>query len=799
MASSLGSIIGRTLGHYRVLEQIGAGGMGVVYRAHDDRLERDVALKVLPPGTLADDSARKRFRKEALSLSRLNHPNIATAYDFDTAEGIDFLVTELVPGMTLDDKLVAGALPEKEVIQIGLQMAEGLEAAHREGMIHRDLKPGNLRLTPEGRLKILDFGLAKGVDPVAPGTVTQSISEPGGAAGTLAYMAPEQLKDEKVDRRADLWAAGVVLHELATGQRPFVGKTATALADKILHAPAPSPQALQPKLSARLADVILKCLDKDAENRYQSAQELAVDLRRLLATGAAPVIRSAGQASTKRRAAWVGAIGAVALLGSIWGFNLGGVRDRLLDQPTAPRIRSLAVLPLENLSRDPEQDYFADGMTEELIADLSQISALRVISRTSVMQYKSARKSLPDIGKELNVDAVVEGSVERSGGRVRINAQLIDAPTDTHVWANSYERDLGDTLALQDEVAAAIAHEIRIKLTPSEQARLATPRAINPEAHEAYLRGLYHISKRNEIDLGKSIAYFQQAIDRDSNYALAYAGLADAYALRGSFLYMALPPREVMPKSKDAALRALQIDNSLGEVHATLAYTEMIYDWNWVKSEEDFKRAIEISPNYAQAHHWYALYLAARGRQDESVAEMKRAQELDPLSLIINTNVGWTLYYAGRYDAAIEQLRKALELDPDFFVAHWELGLAYDQKGLHEEARSEFQKARMFSPGNAVILASLGEAYAGLGRKNDAREILHQLIQLSKQRFVSPYVIAELNASLGVEDQAFQWLEKAYAQRDNNLIFLKVDPRLRTIRSDPRFQDLLRRIGLSNY
>jgi serine/threonine-protein kinase len=794
MASLGGSIIGRTLGHYRVLEQIGAGGMGVVYRARDERLERDIALKVLPPGTLTDDSARKRFRQEALSLSRLNHPNIATAHDFDTQEGIDFLVTELVPGMTLDARLVAGHLPETEVIQIGLQMAAGLEAAHHEGMTHRDLKPGNLRLTPEGRLKILDFGLAKRVDPRAQGTVTQSMSEPGGAAGTLAYMAPEQLRGEEVDARSDIWAAGVVLYELATGRRPFEGKTNTALADNIFHAPARPPQAAQPKVSPRLADVVLKCLEKDAENRYQSAKELAVDLRRLNGLpSVAPVVPT----TARWRAALVGAIGVLVLLGLLWGLNLGGVRGWLLGPPAAPNIRSLAVLPLENLSRDPDQDYFADGMTEELIADLSQISALRVISRTSVMQYKNVRKSLRDIGKELNVDAVVEGSVERSGGRVRISAQLIHAPTDTHLWAKSYERDLGDVLALQDEVAGAIAHEIRIKLTPSEQARLATPRAINPEAHETYLRGLYHIGKRNEKDLEKSIAYFQQAIQQDPNYALAYAGLADSYALRGSFLYMALPPREVMPKSKSAALRALQIDDSLGEVHATLAYIEMIYDWNWVKSEEDFKRSIEINPNYAQAHHWYALHLAAMGREDESVAEMKRAQELDPLSLIINTNVGWVLYFAGRYDAAVEQLRKALELDPDFFVAHWELGLAYDQEGMNEEARSEFQKARMFSPSNPVILASLGEADAGSGRRNEAREILNQLTQLSKQQFVSPYVIAVLNVALGANDEAFQWLERAYEQRDNNLILLKVDPRLRTIRSDPRFQDLLRRIGFS--
>jgi tetratricopeptide (TPR) repeat protein len=351
-------------------------------------------------------------------------------------------------------------------------------------------------------------------------------------------------------------------------------------------------------------------------------------------------------------------------------------------------------------------------------------------------------------------------------------------------------------LALQDEVADAIAHEIRIQLTAGEQAHLARPRAVDPEAHEAYLRGLYHISKRTDTELEKSIAYFQQAIERDPNYALAYAGLADAYALRGSLLYMVLPPKEVIPKSKAAAMKALQIDDSLGEAYATLAYIETLYDWDWAKSREDFKRAIELNPNYAQAHLWYAMHLAAMGRQDGSIAEMKRARELDPMSLIINTSEGLMFYFAGRYDAAIEQFHKALELDPDFFVAHWQLGLAYEQKRMYEEALSEFQKAMTLSPANSTILESLGETYALSGRRSEALKVLNQLTQLSKQEFVSPYVIAALNVTLGDNDQAFEWLEKAYHQRDNNVIFLKVDPSLRAIRPDHRFQELLRRIGL---
>jgi tetratricopeptide (TPR) repeat protein len=413
------------------------------------------------------------------------------------------------------------------------------------------------------------------------------------------------------------------------------------------------------------------------------------------------------------------------------------------------------------------------------------------------MQYKGAKKPLPEIAKELQVDAVVEGSVERSGNRVRISAQLIHAATDAHLWADSYDRELRDVLALQSEVAQAIASEVRAKVTAEERVRLASTQPVNPEAYDAYLRGRFYQNKRTESALRKSVEYFQQAIQKDPSYALAHAGLADSYTLLGQLLYAVLPPSETMPKSKAAALWALQIDNALGEARTSLAYIELIYDWDWVKSQEDFKRAIEFNPNYAQAHHWYAVYLGAMGRHLESIAEMKRAQKLDPLSSIVNTSVGWMLYYSRRYDEAIGQFRKVLELDPDFFVTHWELGLAYEQKGMYEQARSEFERARTLSPDNTVILASLGYVHAVSGRRTEALEILNELTKLSKQRFVSPYVIGELNVGLGANDQALKWFEEAYHQRDNWLIFLKVDPRLDAIRSSARFQALLSRLGLT--
>ncbi|MGH9602674.1 MAG: protein kinase domain-containing protein [Terriglobales bacterium] len=402
-------MIGQVLGHYRVLEQIGSGGMGVVYRARDQRLDRDVALKVLPGGTLTDESARKRFRKEALALSRLNHPNIETVHDFDTQDGVDFLVMEHIPGITLDQKLAAGALPEKEVVRLGRQLAEALGAAHAEGIVHRDLKPGNLRLTPDGRLKILDFGLAKLLQPVSETAPTESLRETRGVAGTVPYMAPEQLRDEPVDARTDVWAAGAVLYELATGRRPFEAKLATALTDDIIHHPPPAPRQLQHHLSPRLEDIILKCLEKGPENRYQSAKEIEVDLRRLEITETVAGLRPRVQRGVSRRAAFLGVgIGLLALAAALVGLNVGEWRDRLFSRPTPTRIESLAVLPLQNLSGDPEQEYFADGMTEALIADLAKIGTLRVISRTSVMQYKGMWKPLPELARELKVYALVE-------------------------------------------------------------------------------------------------------------------------------------------------------------------------------------------------------------------------------------------------------------------------------------------------------------------------------------------------------------------------------------------------------
>ena len=788
-------MIGKTLSHYHIVEQIGAGGMGEVYRARDEHLGRDVAIKVLPTGMLTDEAARKRFPKEARALSKLNHPNIQTVLDFDTQDGVDFLVTEYVPGVTLSDKLALRALPEKDVTQLGAQLAEGLAAAHEHGVVHRDLKPANLRVTPDGWLKILDFGLAKLVRPMGDmatieGT-TESVSETQAGAGTLPYMAPEQLRGENVDARTDIYAAGAVLYEMATGQRPFPETQTTQLIDAVLHRPPVAPRALNPRVSLELEQIILKCLEKEPENRYQSAREVVVDLRR----SGAPVSTATGRRAAPRRTLWhillpaVG-IAAVVLLLALLGLDLERLRDRLLGGPASGPITSLAVLPLENLMGDPEQEYFVDGMTEALISELAQIGALKVISRTSVMRFKGTDKSLPEIARDLGVDGIIEGSVLRAGEQVRITAQLIEGATDRHLWASNYERDLSNILALQSEVARAIAREIKIKLTAREQARLASPRPVNTEVYQLYLRGRYHWNQRTQEGFKKGLEFFEQALERDPTYPLAYAGLADTYSLLAN--YFLLPPQEAFPRAKAAATKALEIDDTLAEAHASLAFARHHYDWDWSGAEGEYKRALELNPGYATAHQWYAEYLTTVGRHEEAIAEIRRAQELDPLSLVIDSNVGRLLYYAHRYDQAIDELQNTLMLDPNFPWAHVFLGMAFEQKGMYAEAMAEAQKVVALGGGGPNVV--LARAYAASGRTDDARKMLKAL----QQRYgedVESYSMGGIHAALGEKDEAFAWLEKAYEENSFFLVFLRVDPWFDPLHTDPRFADLLGRLS----
>ena len=757
-------MVGRRLGHYTVLERIGAGGMGVVYRARDERLQREVALKVLPEGLLADDAARRRFRREALALSQLNHPNIATIHDFDSDGGIDFLVLEFIPGVSLDARIATGRLPEAEVVRLGIQLAQGLEAAHARGIVHCDLKPSNLRITPDGRLEILDFGIARWHQRPEDLTLSASAAEPGAITGSLPYMAPEQLRGGAPDPRSDIYATGAVLYEMATGQRPFRADVPARLLFEVLHDTPPAPRTIAADLSQGLEALILRALEKDPSRRPRSAGELRYGLEAVAAPlvptaaggPAAPPamrpqrVRSARATGLRPRrpgpvaVAAVGAtLGAAALL-LVLTLDPGGLRGRLAGLFGGSRIHAIAVLPLEDLSRDPAQAYFADGMTDQLIAVLAQVGALRVISRTSVMPYKGAKKTPREVSRELGVDAVVEGTVLRSGGRVRITAELVRARDDRSLWAESYDRDLRDVLSIQSDVARAIVQRIEVRLLPQEATRLASAARVDPEAYQAYLRGRYAWRSFDEKGFAQAESYFHHALEIDPSYAPAYSGLADTYYGRSN-LY--LSPNEAIPRARAAAEKALALDPGLAEAHISLGIVKTVYDWDWTGAEREFRQALSLEPNAAMAHLWLGQELVAQGRFDEGVAESRRALDLDPLSLWIDANLGWHLYYAGRYREAELQLRSAIRLDPDSYLAYGMLGEVLEQMGDAAGAVAALEKETKLDS-NPDGLSQLGHAYATAGRRSDAERVLRELLQRQARSFVPACDIARVYAGL---------------------------------------------------
>ena len=787
-----GGMVGKTISRYRILEKLGAGGMGEVYRAHDERLQRDVALKVLRAHILADETARKRFRKEALALSKLKHPNITTVYDFDTQDGVDFLVMEYVAGATLTKRITDDALPEKEVAQLGIQIAAALEEAQEQGVVHRDLKPGNVMVTPKGQVKVLDFGLAKLVRPVADTAATLSLTETPAAAGTLPYMPPEQLQGKPVDVRTDLYALGTVLYEMGTGRRAFPERESHRLITAILHQTPQPPRALNRDISAGLESIIFKALEKDPERRYQSAQELRVDLERL--SGPEPFLATPRRPGmTRRQLVAMAGAALVALLAVPLGLNLGGLRDRLLGTAAAPRIESIALLPLQNLSGDPEQDYFADGITEVLITELGKIGALRVISRRSVMRYRDTDKPLPEIARELNVDAVVEGSALRSGDRVRITVQLIHAATDRQLWAERYERNLRDILSLQGEVTTAIAREINVKLTPQEQARLASARTVNPEAYEAYLKGMFHWSRQTPAGLDTALQYFELALEKDPEFALGYVGVAWVWGARQQMGLTS--PQDATPPSKAAAAKALELDSTLAEVHHLVGGQKTYMDWDWEGGGAAYRRAIEINPNYAEARAFYSHFLNIMRRPEEAMAQIERAMELDPYNPLFQALYAIDLVFARRYDDAIARAREARKLAADNPILRTALAISFHMKGMYEEA---FEEHRSWFAGRddreveqALVQGSQQGGYEGaMGLAAET------LAARSRTTFVSPSWIAHFYLYAGQKKPALDWLEKAYARREPNLPPASVSPLFDVLRDEPRFQDLLRRMNL---
>jgi serine/threonine protein kinase/Tfp pilus assembly protein PilF len=791
------SLIDRTISHYRVIEKLGAGGMGVVYKAEDTRLHRFVALKFLPDNMAQDSQALERFRHEARAASALNHPGICTIYDIGEQDSRAFIAMEFIDGETLRNHIHGKALPLAEMQKIGIQIAEALDAAHAEGIIHRDIKPANIFVTKRGQAKVLDFGLAKLVPKgiarggaALGGEVPDSASIVGIISGTPAYMSPEQVRGDTLDSRTDIFSLGLLLYEMATGRQAFSGGTGGMIIEAVLtRSPVPA-RTINPDVPPRLEEIINKALHKNRDQRHQSATELLSDLQRLeratdsgwrvAEKGAEPVLASKTSSAP--------ATGEQTARNSTT--QTGVVRP----QRVSKIIDSLAVLPFENASRDPNHEYLSDGIAASLINILATVPKLRVIAQSTVFRYKGRGIDPQEVGRALNVRAVLTGTIMQSGGSLRIGAELVDVATGSQLWGSQYDRKPGDIFAIQDDISNEISGNLRIKLTRAEKKRLTKRQTDDAEAYRLYLNGRHHWNRWTEEGFYKAIESFQQAVEKDPAYALAYAGLADSYVLLGWNSY--LPPQEAFPKGKMAAMAALRLDPNLGEAHTPLSAVLWLHDWQWQEAQAEFKRSLALNPAHPTANHWYAEYLMTMGLHAEAIAKMKDSQKLDPLSLIISVAIGWAFYMARRYDDAIEQLRRTVELDPNYPVTYWILGLLLRNMGHYDLAIAEGEKGIKLSGGSSLMSAALAQTFATAGRRKEAIQILEDLTKLAKQKYVAPYFFAGIQIGLGEDDRAIEYLEKSYEEHSHWLIYLHIDPSMDALRSNARFQDLLRRVGL---
>ena len=799
-------MIGTTISHYRILEKIGSGGMGVVYEAEDLSLGRHVALKFLPaePGL----EALQRFQREARTASSLNHPNICTIHGIGESDGHHFIVMELLQGAMLKDRIAGRPLPMELLIDLAIQTTDGLDAAHAKGIIHRDIKPPNIFVTQRGQAKILDFGVAKLAsdmaeeakakqDSSAVATMDGLATTPGVLVGTVAYVSPEQARAQDLDTRTDLFSFGAVLYEMATGRQAFEGTTSAVVYNAILSSQPIAPSQLNPALPGQLEEIIGKALEKDREVRYQHASEIRADLvwlKRETESGRlAPGFSTSRFTVLKHPPAsrlprW--AIPAIALVLAI---VVAAVGYRLLENRGAQSARSIAILPFVNVNPDPDTEYLSDGLAQSLIDRLSRIPKLRVLASSTTFTYKGRHVDPRQVGRDLDVDALLQGKVTKVGDTLFIETDLINTSDGAELWGDRYKRSVSDVLNVDSEISREIADKLSLRLTGTEQERLTKQYTDNSEAYQLYLKGLYSTRKYTKEGLEKGAEYFRQAIALDPNYALPYAGYAYNMGLAQDWFS---PAHETMPAAKAAAEKALQLDDNLDQAHTMLADVYFFYDYNLPAAESEFKRAIQISPNSAFAHGFYGWYLTSVKRFDEGIAEGQRARDLDPLSSETNFLLGQSLYLARRYDLAIKQLRLAINLDPNLWVGHDELGWVYEEQGNFPGALAEIEKARALEPNVAEPLASLGRAYALSGRTAKAREVLVELNRNSLKINVTPYNMASIYSALGEKSAALDQLEKAYQARSFYLMWLSVDPQLDSLRGEPAFQAQVRRVGL---
>ncbi len=741
-------MVGQIISHYRIVEKLGEGGMGAVYKAEDQRLKRTVALKFLLAENFEDAEQKDRFIREAQTTAALDHPGICTIYEIGEDDSQIFISMPFIYGSTLKEKIEAGPLELDEMLDISLKAARALEAAHRKNVVHCDISGTNIMITDDGQVKIMDFGLAR----IAGGPDGHA----GRIFGTLHYMSPEQVRGEPLDQRTDIWSLGICMYEMLAGRLPFAGDYGPAIFYSIGNESPPCLCELKPDVPVVLERVVEKAIAKDVTERFQTVSEM---IERLECARKEIVEGASAQLALEK------------------------------DVPPA-----VAVLPFVNMSADKDQDYFCYGIAEEIINGLTQVEGLRVVARTSAFAFKGKTGDVREIGQKLNVSAVLEGSVRKSGNKLRITAQLINVADGFHLWSDRYDRELEDVFAIQDDISQSIVRMLKVKLIGEPEQAIVKRYTRNFEAYTLYLKGRFYWSKRSEDSLRKGMEYFEMAIEEDPDYALAYAGLADSFNLLG--FYNVEPPEDVFPKAIAAANKAIAMDDSLAEPYTSLAFARMLYEWDWEGAERAFKRSLELNPDYPTGNHWYAEYLVFTGQTEAVIVQAARTLETDPLSLIINTLLGWVPYFARQYGEAVEQYKKALEMDAEFVPAHFFLGLAYALQSKYEKALTELQLASKLFGRSTLFMQTQAYTLGLSGRRYEAEIILKELENVAGKEYVSPYFTAVAYAGLGDMDRVFEWLARACEQRDIWMVFLKVDPIWDDLRPDPMFAALLERVGL---